>query len=325
MTGAPAALDSGVELSLHRDAPADALELPLDLFRDARFYALHRDAFERAWYAVARDTATGRCLAAGWLAEIEPGHARSPGRGTYGQLQTVGPRLSLTRREEIVRALELALRAEGIDRLTIVLPPAVYDADDHAESVHVLARAGFTTCAVDLDYAVEVRAEPLDARMNSGNRYVARTAERHGLAFRVLTSGERAEAYAVNAENRAKRGYPLTMTLDALLAMEDRFPARVLWFGVFHESRMIAASVSLVIDPERIYVFYWGEVRGAEKLSPVTVLAQGIYRECQRRGARLLDVGISTVHGAPNHGLIAYKRNLGCTASLKLTFTKDLV
>jgi predicted N-acyltransferase len=179
--------------------------------------------------------------------------------------------------------------------------------------------------APELNYALDVDAQPLDRRMNSGNRQIARSAARRGLEFRALRPDERAEAFAVNAENRAKRGHPLTMTLDAFLAMEHAFPDRVLWFGVFHAGRMIAANVSLLVSPDVLYVFYWGEVRGVEKLSPVTVLADGIYRECQRRGVRLLDIGIATVDGAPNHGLVAYKRNLGCTASLKLTLTKELV
>jgi hypothetical protein len=313
-----------IDVQLAGEPPVDVHDLPLDLFRRPDFYALHRDAAPRAWYAVARDRETNAPLAAGWLSEVEPGHARSPGRGSYGGLQLVDARTPVSTLDAIASELERTLAREGIERLTIVMPPAAYAPNEHALWTNVLMRGGYQPGSPDLSYAVDVTDGPLDARMNSGNRYIARTAERRGLAFRVLGASERCEAYAVNAENKAKRGYPMTMSLDALIAMDDALPGRVLWFGVMHDGRMIAANVSLVISPGVIYVFYWGEVRGVEKLSPVTVLADGVYRHCQSTGVRLLDLGTATLHGEPNPGLMAYKQNLGGTASLKLTLSKEL-
>jgi hypothetical protein len=314
-----------IQVSVSEEPPAEAGELALDLFRLPAFYALHRTAAPRAWYVVARDVEAGSPIAAGWLSEVEPGHARSPGRGSYGGLQLLDPRTPASTLDAVMLQLETTVASLGIRRLTIVLPPTANDHGAGALWTNILMRGGYRPSAPpDLSYSVEVDEVALDARMNSGNRYVARTAARRGLEFRALDANERAEAFAVHAENKTKRGYPLTMSHEALIEMDDALPGRVLWFGVMHEGRMIASNVSLVISPAITYVFYWGEVAGVEKLSPVTVLADGIYRHCQSLGTRLLDLGTATLHGEPNPGLMAYKQNLGCTASLKLTLTKDL-
>jgi hypothetical protein len=82
--------------------------------------------------------------------------------------------------------------------------------------------------------------------------------------------------------------------------------------------------VSLIVSPSICYVFYLGEIEGVEKLSPVTLLVDHIYRYCQQAGIRLLDIGIATEHGEPNVGLIGYKRNLGCATSLKFTLSTEV-
>jgi hypothetical protein len=131
-------------------------------------------------------------------------------------------------------------------------------------------------------------------------------------------------AYGVIAENRAKKGYSLSMSLEALHAMADRFPGAVRCAGVHAEGELIAASICIAVNPTTLYVFYWGEIPGAERRSPVTLLAGGLYEYCAREGFALLDVGTSTLAGEPNHGLIRYKSNLGCRPSLKLSVAKPL-
>ena len=56
--------------------------------------------------------------------------------------------------------------------------------------------------------------------------------------------------------------------------------------------------------------------------SPVTLLADAIYIDCQHKGIALLDIGTASDEGQANHGLIRFKRGLGCEASLKFRLEK---
>jgi hypothetical protein len=49
-----------------------------------------------------------------------------------------------------------------------------------------------------------------------------------------------------------------------------------------------------------------------------------LFEYCREAGMDLLDLGTANVNGAPNHGLMRYKKNLGSTESLKLTLARQL-
>lgn len=312
-----------VEVALVRD-PSDALNPAADLFRSPAFFRLHAAAFERAWYAVAMDASTGSTLASGWLAEVSPGEVRSGARGSFGAFHAPFAPLPIALAARLVSATEDELRARQVRRLHVTLPPAVHEPEAHAEWMNVYLRLGYTPAPPDLNYHVTVTAAPLDERMNSGNRALVRTAERKGLHARALHPHERADAYAVNVQNRARRGRRMTMSLEALLEMERAIPGSLLWFGVFRGSAMIAAAVCVRLSPQALYVFYLGEADGAEKQSPVTLLVAHVYQWCADHGVTLLDLGIATEGGVPNEGLMAYKRNLGCDISPRYTLAKEI-
>jgi predicted N-acyltransferase len=176
----------------------------------------------------------------------------------------------------------------------------------------------------ELSYAIDVSgafAENIDY----GNRKQLKKCEREGLTRGALDRSDYESAYEVIAENRRKKGHTPSMTWAALEEMCDRMPDRIRCFGVRRGPALIAAAICLVINARTLYVFYWGEIAGVEILSPVTFLAEHIFDYCLGEGIALLDLGTATLDGIPNHGLIRYKRHLGCRGSLKLTMSKAIV
>jgi hypothetical protein len=130
--------------------------------------------------------------------------------------------------------------------------------------------------------------------------------------------------YDVLAENRAARGYSLSMSLEQLTEMAHLFPGRMQLFAGRLGGKMIVAACCLRLTPSILYVFYWGDRSGHGKMSPVVSLAGEIYAWCQRQGVRLLDAGTSTIGFEANDGLIQFKRGMGFSESLKARLTKVL-
>jgi hypothetical protein len=292
----------------------------VDLFNRPEFFALHAPAFRWAGYFLARHATTLRPLAVCHVAETAPGQYRSPGRGSFGSVALLRD-VELPVVERLVEHMTRHLGTLGARSLALVLPPMEYHPADDAIVTNVLLRAGFTVSGHELNYALEVGAAPFVDGIDRGNRKRMNAAVREGLTFEILPAEQLADAYGVIAANRAKKGYPLSMSLDALQTMADRIPGAVRCFGVRNRGELIAAAICIVVNPVTLYVFYWGDVPGVESLSPVTPLAAGLYEYCQREGFRQLDIGTSTLAGVPNHGLIRYKKNLGCRPSLKLTLS----
>lgn len=315
--------DTALDVALLRDA-GDAVAPTADLFRSPGFFRLHAGSFSRAWYATALDASTGKPIAGGWFAEVAPGEVRSGARGPFGAFHSPFAPLPIVLASRLVAATEDELRARDVRTVRITLPPAAYEEASHGEWMNVYLRHGYRVAPPDLHYHVWVGDEPLADRMSSSNRAVVRTAERKGMFARVLRANERADAYTVNVQHRVRRGRPMTMSLEALLAMDAARPGTSHWFGVFQQERMIAASVCLRVAPHALHVFALGEVDGVDRLCPMTLLVSHLHDWCRDHQIALLDLGMATEGGLPDEGRMAFKRNLGFDVSPKYTVQKEL-
>lgn len=308
----------------------DTLEVRLDAFLDdpachifntAAFFQLH--ARGKGLYVQLCNKHRDDVLATLHFTEVEPGMFRSPARGTYGAM-TASPDLPLQALDAFVRVAEEALGARGCREVRVVLPPASHDLPLFSISVNVFLRRGYTVLGQELNYDLAIDDRPLAARMEYGNRKRLNKCLREGFTTAQLPPADYRRAYAVIADNRRRKGYPVTMTFDEITRMVEVFGDRVMVFGVSRGRELVAAAVCIAVSRDVLYVFSWGDVEGVQDYSPIVLLAGAIYDHGQSKGFKIMDVGISTVDGAPNHGLIRFKRGLGCRESLKLTLGKRL-
>ena len=294
----------------------------LDLFNTRRFHDLHEAAASRSYHCALANATANAILATVNFHERAPGDMASPFRGSFGGFARVpGASLSLAEMDAFVGAVESLLVRDGAERLSLVMPPLRYHLDDTSTWIDILLRRGFTVSRHELSYGIDVTGEFTD-RIDSGNRKRLQKCIRDGLEATVLTRDEFARAYTVVAENRSKRGYVLSMSWETFAEMADALPDRVVCFAVQRETEMIAAALCLRMNAKALYVVHWGEIAGVEAWSPVTLLAAKLFEFCREAGIDLLDLGTANIEGVPNTGLIRYKKNLGCSESLKLTLEK---
>jgi hypothetical protein len=214
--------------------------------------------------------------------QVEPGYYRSPLRGTFGGFE-----------------FRQNLRVESVEAFV-------------AAAERRLLEAGART--------IEILAAP--ANLNHSRRKSINKCRREGMTASELNSAMRRQVYDVILANRCRRGFPITMTYEAIQQMAAAFPTRLVFFGTFAGQEMIASSICIWVSPEVLYVLYWGDLDGWGSSSPVSLLAETIYDYARQNGCRVLDLGTSTKDGLPNYGLLNFKHDLGCQESLKLTFVK---
>lgn len=283
------------------------------LFHAQAFFRLHaRDAghyFE--WVH------KGRVDASVHFTRGDDGLWRSPARGTFAGYATRGG----IRHEELFAfhsAVMARLADEGARQVEVLPAPMSHDPIAFANQVYALHAGGFRITRCDLDQSLEVTPLPLAERMDYANLKRLRKCRREGLAAQALPASALAAVYDTLAANRAAKGRGLSMTLPELQVMADRFPQAMRLFGCRDGERLIAAALCLRLSARVMQVVYWGHEPGYSALSPVVMLAEAIYAECQATGAGLLDLGTSTVDIEPDFGLLHFKRGLGFTESLKV-------
>lgn len=291
------------------------------LFHDPRFFGLHADGTtRRGVYLTARHGDV--VVSIGHALEVEPGEWESPGRGTFGGVQWLGTSVTVDALQHGYALLEREVRRLGARSLRITLPPADHQPLAARFSAEALRTRGYSLLWTDLNFSVPVTAQPLRDRMNRGKRQMVDRARRMGLVGRRLAADERGAAHALIADCRARRGWPMTMTLDALTTMHDRLPGSMIWIGLFAETRMVGAAILMRVRPDVLYVPFAGNHESAEYRGSKELLLDAAYAEAQLGGYRLLDYGIATEQGVPNEGLIAFKTRIGLSPHTRTTWRK---
>lgn len=211
---------------------------------------------------------------------------------------------------------------QGITSIVIRCMPEVYDPIGNKKIKEILIQYGFLVRYHDTTQVLSVSKQP--PRMADDRKHALKKCMKMGFVFQQVDWSKLDEAYDLIVESRKSKRYPVTMTLADLIEAFEKFPDHYLLFGVFTDNRMIATSVSIVVNDQILYCFYLGDSLAYRQYSPVTFLVTGIYQYCNARNITLLDLGISTDRGILNEGLYRFKKSLGCLDSDKLTFEKKI-
>jgi hypothetical protein len=291
------------------------------IFNTARFFQLHQTA--AAFYFQLCVGSPARVAGVAHFSQVEPGFYRSPLRGTFGGFE-FAQALRVESIEGFVAGVERYLLEAGARTIEIVEAPADLNPSTSASLYNILARRGYAVTHPELDCLLTVDAVSLLRKAKHSRRKSINKCRREGMRAMELEPTLARQVYDVIAANRGRRGFPITMTYEAVQQMVAAFPERMVFFGTFSGEEMVASSICIRVNPNVLYVLYWGDLAGWDKFSPVSLLAETIYDYARKNGYRLLDLGISTKDGVPNYGLLNFKHDLGCQESLKLTFVKRL-
>jgi hypothetical protein len=291
------------------------------IFNTSKFFNLHKTG--RAFYFQLCLGNPRESVGVVHFTESEPGSFRSPRRGTFGGFEFNRP-LRLEVIERFVDEVEQVLKDNGAKRIELLDPPASFDAYNGGVVANVLGRRGYVPRTPDLAYLLQVDGGPLWEKLKPSRRQRIHRCQRQGITVAEVGPDRQKEVYDVIVENRNVRHFPVTMTYDAIQEMVHAFPDRMLFFGAFDGSEMIASSICVKVSSSVLYVFYWGDRPGYEQLSPVSLLAQCIYDYAQQAQFNRIDFGTATNGGEPIYGLINFKREIGCFSSPKPTYVKLL-
>ena len=311
------AIDDKYEIRINVFLPAENNYL----FNESDYFHLHATAANDIYAQLVRvsDSKVHATIA---FYEDEGRVFSSPKRGTFGGLGLNQP-LDLHIVERFLVTIVDYLKSLGARAIHIKCAPLSHDLALSSIVSNIMLRHGATLCGHELNYDLHVDSRPFLERIDYSNVKRIRKCLRMGFVTEEISTANFADAYDVIRENRERHGYPISMTMAQLAEMVALFPGRLHLFAAYPDplkSRIVAASVCLALTPTILYVFHWGDTADMGAYSPIALLASRTYEFCQRDGYELLDVGTSTLHSKPNLGLINFKRNLGFSESLKLSF-----
>ncbi len=158
-------------------------------------------------------------------------------------------------------------------------------------------------------------------------RYGANKAQNHGVE--IIESNEYDRAYEILVENKKKFQTTPTHSLSELIYLHEHFPQKIKLFLAYYEGEPIAGEWIFLTNKNCGMIFYAMHLYEFRKLYALNLLLDHAIKWCAGNGFRFLDYGVSadTFHPdpmEPSRSLVRFKESVGCSGSLRRTYTMSL-
>ena len=331
-----AAVDAGTEWVIYAaetspetaasGLPVPRLPLAFEpwLFTRPTHQVLQADGGGRVLGVFLENVAEGRTTGVFYVRLDAENHAaHSPGQAPFGGLQmAVNQPFRVV--NWFVAGIENELLNREIRRLSLRPPAFVYAPAVSALQAEVLRQRGYSVALAEQNYALNLRL-PYAAHLHPSERRRLVKCGRHGLHFEQEPPLLLPLAHAFIAACRAERGQAPPLPLARLQTLFQQFPRDHFLFSVRQPNGEWAAlTVAIRVDARVLYNFYPASPLRCNAFSPAVLLTEGLHHFARVNNFEILDLGTSTLPTGPNASLLRFKRHLGATAGLRLTWEKEL-
>jgi hypothetical protein len=228
----------------------------------------------------------------------------------------------------LLRAAVTRARDDGIRDIRIRARPAYFGANETAAEFAVLGLgASIEACEVSLGIEVWRYRHPED--YVAGLKCFGRNRLRHGLdeglAFDYPDSeADWAACYELLEETKHRRGARFKFSLNYLMTLRTRFGERIAMHRAMRAGELAAAALVYRVGPDWDYVAAWGDDVRHRDGNVMNVMSYHLVREAISRRVAVLDLGISSVAGIADDGLIQFKRSVAGVTGLRIDFRLSL-
>jgi hypothetical protein len=209
---------------------------------------------------------------------------------------------------------------QGLKKVEIILPPALYHPSFNAKMVNALIRSGFSMETPEITNWIDLH-QFTGVFTFFASRKQFNQAIRHELSFHVVSGQtEKENAYETIRQNRERFGRAIYMSFVDLLNINELWP--VDFFCVKDkEGNMLASAICYRGHPNIIQSIFWADSEEGRPLRAMDFCALNLWNHYKSLGYDAIDIGRSSISGIPDEGLVRFKESLDCTSSLRFTFS----
>lgn len=121
---------------------------------------------------------------------------------------------------------------------------------------------------------------------------------------------------------RHAQGLEVSISYEKLHRLFTTFPGNYEIFALKSGQQLASVVITTIPTPEVVYYFLPATHPHFKGESPMVHLIDYLYREYQSRGFEYLDLGISSIGGKPQDGLIRFKENMGAQRTSRITWSR---
>ena len=247
--------------------------------------------------------------------------AFSPLKAPFGNIE-FDATVSIQDLSIFIKTVEKELIADGNQHIKVVSAPVCYAEAKITLLNRAMQEAGYQKLYTDLNQHILITGSFESHLHDSAKRRLKRTSPL--FHFEIATNPDLNEIFDLIHANRQHQGHPLTISLESLTALYNKFKTSFITFTLRDHKLLIACSFGIIVNSDIIYYYLPADHHQYKQHSPMLVLLQKMYEYGQAHAMSILDLGISTDKGVKNEGLFTFKEHLGGIPTEKCTFIKVL-
>lgn len=212
------------------------------------------------------------------------------------------------------------LKQKNIKKVIIRQPPSYYP---HFVMRQWLEKADYRLKTQDVNQFITL-SDHSENNLHKMELRKLNNAERKGLLFSHDPVSSLEEIHSFIAHCRLDVGLTVNITLDKLKNLFTAFPTSYDLYSIRQNKEILAACV--VSKPlSDIYYYYLPATHPDHKSkSPMVLLLVSLIESLKSKGARLLDLGLSSINGNKQSGLYAFKKRMGAADTPSWVFEKEI-
>ena len=249
--------------------------------------------------------------------------ARSPFKAPFGSVES-SQQINPTLLYRFLEYIEGQLKAQGVSEIYLKNPPRAYALEKWSLLETFFLNQKYVVCEAEVGTVIPVTQQMFSEGIRHSEKLRMQQAEKAGFTFQILCVDKLPEVYNFISECHREKGYTVSMTQQELQRTVEEFPDRYLLFSVYHERKIVAASIAIRIDQSKLYNFLSNHEKQYNNSSPSLLLMEGIYEYCCQHKIELFDLGTSALQGIPNFTLLDFKLRIGGIPTSKLSFYKKI-
>ncbi len=248
-------------------------------------------------------------------------------KAPYGGPDIVRATESTTDIFQFLRDAVESARRSGAKLIRIRARPSYHSSNETAV-LFALLNLGFNVESCEFSQGIDVTrytsAEQYIISLKASQRNQIRRGLNQTVLFNVESDTDWGVAYDVLSLNRSFRGQTLKFSLAYLQRLRKEFPDRINMYLLQAEGHHIAAALVYRVMPKVDHIVTWGDDKTRRDIAPIGTIAVHLLERALREKVEVLDIGISSVNGVPDDGLIAFKRHSLAEPALRFNLVRHL-
>lgn len=212
-------------------------------------------------------------------------------------------------------------RGSNSTPIKVRLPPLSHFHELSKNNREIIEKFGFRKKYADINSTLDVT----DKFENNFNRNRKRDLSKAAkLELKFVESHNMKETFLLIQKNRLQKKLSMSIKLEKLLNNYEKFRGIYSLFGVKYRDDLICSAIVMNVCENLRYVHMWGNDKAIPQSGPgMTLLSHGILQNSLGAKYKKVCLGVSSLNGVPDEGLLQFKNSLGAYEEERPTYVFD--